>query len=85
MPVVAFADIGQRQLARGALQQAHLQALLQLRHASRQARLRQPQHTPGGGEPAGFHHLGEVIEIVEVLHGIVLLVGRCIAFLPTYR
>ncbi|MNN63187.1 hypothetical protein D3C81_1785480 [compost metagenome] len=85
MPVIALADIGKGQFARGALQQAHIQAGLQLGHPPRQARLRQPQLAPGRGEATGFHHLGEVVQVIEVLHGIVLLMRRCIAFLLTYR
>ncbi|MNE65479.1 hypothetical protein D3C80_1609610 [compost metagenome] len=86
MAQVAFTEVGQYQLARGALQQTRAQTVFQLGDASRQARLGDTQGTAGGGETAGFHHLGEVEQIVEVMHGlIVLCVGRTIAFMPAYR
>ncbi|MCY1526282.1 hypothetical protein D9M68_612910 [compost metagenome] len=76
---VALADIGQRQLAGGALQQAHAQARFQFGDAPREARLGHPQQAAGGGEAAVLDDFGEIEEIVEVLHGFVLRVGRTIA------
>ncbi|CRR37554.1 hypothetical protein PAERUG_E16_London_17_VIM_2_04_14_05175 [Pseudomonas aeruginosa] len=64
---VAFADLRERQLACRAVQQAHLKALLQLGDAPRQARLGNPRLASGRGEAAAFHHLGEVVEVVEVV------------------
>jgi len=85
MAQVAFADIGQCQFACRALQQTRAKALLQLGDAPRQARFGDAQGTPGSGETTGFHYLGEVEQIIEVMHVIVLSVGRTIAFLPSYR
>lgn len=64
---VAFADLREHQLARRAVQQAYLEAFLQLGDAPRQARLGNPRLASGRGEAAAFHHLGEVVEVVEVV------------------
>jgi hypothetical protein len=78
---VAFADGGQLQLARGALQQACAQAFFQFGNAPRQPRLGNAQQAAGRREATGFDHLGEIVEVVEVLHGksTVLSVGQTIA------
>jgi hypothetical protein len=66
---VAFAHGGQFQLASGSLQQARAQAFFQFGDTPRQPRLGNAQQTPGRREAAGFHHLGEIIKVIEVLHG----------------
>ena len=65
----AVADVGHREAARGALQQAHAQVGFELADATAQARLGNAQRALGGGEAAVVDHGGEVIEVVEVLHG----------------
>src|SRR3546814_18462318 len=62
-------DVGDREPARGALQQAHAQLGFQLADAPAQARLGNPQRAPGGGEATVVDDGGKVVEIVEVLHG----------------
>ena len=66
---IRLAHLGQRELARGALQQPHAQLRFQIRHAPREARLGDAQRPPGGGEAAPLHHFGEIQHVVEVLHG----------------
>ena len=66
--VVDLAGLRQRQLARGALQQAHAQPRFQLGDAARQPGLGQAQRPAGGGETAAVHHLGEEEHVVQVLH-----------------
>ncbi len=84
---VALADGGEGQLARGALQQAGAQAFFQLGNPPRQPRLGNAQQPTSGRETAGFDDFGEIVEIVEVLHGapIVLSVGQTIALQAAYR
>src|SRR3546814_7248029 len=62
-------DVGDREPARGALQQAHAQLGFQLADAPAQARLGNPQRALGGGEATVVDDGGKVVEIVEVLHG----------------
>ncbi|MNY41581.1 hypothetical protein D3C86_1764100 [compost metagenome] len=66
---VALTHRRQLQLARGALQQPGAEAFFQFGDTPRQARLGNAEHAPGGGETVGFDHLGEIVEVVEVLHG----------------
>src|SRR5690606_11073934 len=54
----------------GTLQQAHAHLRLELADAPAQARFRDPQGALGGGEPAVLDHHREVIEVVEILHGL---------------
>ncbi|CPK01777.1 Uncharacterised protein [Bordetella pertussis] len=65
---VAFAGRGQAQAARRALQQAHPQPVLQLRDAARQAGFRDIEHPRCRTEAALLDDLGEVVEVVEILH-----------------
>ncbi|MNN64206.1 hypothetical protein D3C81_1796370 [compost metagenome] len=68
MAVVLLADLGDREVPRGALDQAHAEALLQVGDAPAELGLGHVQRTPGRGEAAVLHHLGEVVEVVEVFH-----------------
>jgi len=65
----AHAHVGDRETARGALQQAHAHVGFQLADAPAQARLGNAQRAFGRGEAAMVHDHGEVIEVIEVLHG----------------
>ncbi len=67
--VERLADLGHRKVPRRALEQAHAQALLEQGDAPAQLGLRHAQCAPGRREAAVFHHLGEVVEVVQILHG----------------
>jgi hypothetical protein len=66
--VVGLADVGDREVARGPLDQPHAQALLQQRDAPAQFGLGHAQRASGRREAAVLDHLGEVVQVVEVLH-----------------
>src|SRR3546814_1326024 len=61
--------VGDREPARGTLQQAHAQLGFQLADAPAQARLGNPQRAFGCGEATVVDDGGKVVEVVEVLHG----------------
>src|SRR3546814_9403312 len=61
--------VGDREPARGTLQQAHAQRGCQLADAPDQARLGNPQRAFGCGEATVVDDGGKVVEVVEVLHG----------------
>jgi hypothetical protein len=69
MAVDALADIGDRETARGPLQQAYAEVGLELADAPAQPRLGDPERAFGSGETAVVDDGGEVVEVVEVLHG----------------
>ena len=66
---VAFAGLGQAQLAGGAVQQPGLQVLLQLADRPRHIGGGEFQLARGGGEAAGLGHAGEGAQIEEMIHG----------------
>jgi hypothetical protein len=66
VPVHVLADLGDRELARRALQQAHAEVRLQLRDAPAQPRLRDAERALGGGIAAMLDHAGEELQVVEV-------------------
>ena len=88
---IGFAHFGQRELAGGALQQAHAQLRLQVRHPARQARLGDAERAARSGKAAALHHFGEIQHVVEVLHGqvrntsIVLWIEQSIASSLPYQ
>jgi len=50
------------------VQQAHTEALFELGDASAELGFGHVQRAPGRGETVVFHHLGEVVQGVEVFH-----------------
>jgi len=84
MPVHAHADVGDGKAARGTLQQAHAQLVFQLADAPAQARLGNAQCPLGGREAAVVHHHCEVVEVVEVLHGLIPKMERTCEFNHLY-
>ncbi|KAG1246883.1 hypothetical protein G6F68_014439 [Rhizopus microsporus] len=60
---------GQLHLAGAAVKQAQANRTLQLRHATRQRRFRQPQHDGGAAEAARLGHLCEQLHAVQASHG----------------
>ncbi|MCY1549303.1 hypothetical protein D9M68_854650 [compost metagenome] len=72
MAQIGLADLGERELARGALQQAHTELRFQPGHAARQPRLGQAQRPASSREAAALHDLGEQEHVVQVLHGVSL-------------
>jgi hypothetical protein len=80
--VHAHADIGDREAARGALQQAHAQVGLQLADAPAQARLGDAQCTFGRSESAVVNHHREVVQVIQILH-VSSLIFRTIGVIQT--
>jgi hypothetical protein len=70
---VDFAGRRERQPPRAALHQLHAQALFQVGHAPRQARLGNAQRPAGGRKAAALGHFGEKNHVVEVLHEAIVL------------
>jgi len=66
--VVALAQGRDVQAARGAVEQAHAQALFQLDQAAADKLLGQPKVFGGGGETAGFHDLAKQAHVFEGVH-----------------
>ncbi len=69
VPVDLLADVGDREPPRGAVDQPHGQAGLQVAHMARQARFGDPEGPSGGCVAFVFDDLGEIIKVVERLHG----------------
>src|SRR5690606_592105 len=67
--VDALADIGDRETARGALQQADAEFVLELGDAAAEPRLWDAQCAFRRSETRMVDHHREVVEIVEVVHG----------------
>jgi hypothetical protein len=82
--VDAVAYVGHGEAARGALQQAHAQVGFELADATAQPRFRNAQRALGRGEPAVVDHHREVIEVVEVVHGIIPKSERLVTFDQLY-
>ncbi|MND88139.1 hypothetical protein D3C80_801550 [compost metagenome] len=66
--VIGLADFRQGAMPAGAVQQAHAEAFFKLGNASAELRLGHVQCPAGCGETVMLHHLGEVVEGVEVFH-----------------
>jgi len=64
----AGADVGHREAARGALQQAYAQVGFQLADTAAQAGFGDAERAFCCGEATMIDHHGEVVEVVEVLH-----------------
>ncbi|KGR95377.1 pirin family domain protein [Burkholderia pseudomallei MSHR5492] len=83
MLIEKLARLGQRELARRALQQAHAERRLELGESPRQARFRDAEHAFRGREAAVLDHLREVHQVVQVMcvdsHFIVPIPQRSIA------
>ncbi|EGY00177.1 hypothetical protein AZA_90434 [Nitrospirillum viridazoti Y2] len=67
--VVGAAHVGDGEAAGGTLQQPHTQLVLQHRDAAAKGGLGHAQCPLRRGEAAMLHHLGEVVEVVQVAHG----------------
>jgi len=67
MLVEQLTGLGQRELARGALQQTHAERRFQLGQTARQARLRDAQDPLGSGKAAMFDDLLEVHQVIQVV------------------
>jgi hypothetical protein len=72
MPVVGLADLGDGKTPRGALDQAHAQALFEQGDAAAQLGFGQVERPAGRRETLVLDHLHKVIKIVEVLHGFIV-------------
>ena len=68
MTVIVLPDLGHREAARRALDQAHAQSLLEQCDASAQLRLWHADGAGGRREAAMVDDLDEIIEVVQVLH-----------------
>src|SRR6476659_10070346 len=68
---VARADVGQRHLPRGPLQQPRAQTFLQRRNQPRHARGRQPEFARGRRKPLKVGHRDKGLHGVDAIHGIV--------------
>lgn len=66
--VISLADFGQRAVPTAAVQQAHTEAFFELGNASAELGFGHVQRASSRGETAVLHHLGEVVEGVEVFH-----------------
>ena len=66
--MVLAADLGHREAARGALDQADAEPLLEQGEPSAELRLGHADGPAGGGEAAMLDDLGVVVEVVQVLH-----------------
>jgi hypothetical protein len=64
--VHVLADLGDRELARRALQQPHAEVGFQLRDAPAQARFRDAERALGGGIAPMLDDAGEELQVVEV-------------------
>eukprot|EP01083_Nonionella_stella_P110308 322674_1 len=84
MAVHAGADVGDRETARGALQQAHAQVGFQLADAAAQSRLGDAQGALGGGDSAVVDHHREVVQIIQVMHARVPYLEQYVAFNHLY-
>ncbi|MNT11873.1 hypothetical protein D3C72_1467780 [compost metagenome] len=65
---VAFPGRGQAQAAGGALQEPYAQAFFQVRNPAGQAGFRNVQRPGRGAEAALLDDLGEIVEVIEILH-----------------
>ncbi|OHC31686.1 MAG: hypothetical protein A2Y50_10905 [Pseudomonadales bacterium RIFCSPLOWO2_12_59_9] len=68
MAVIFLAQFGDRKMPRRALQQAHAKPLFEQTDAPAQLGFGQIQGPPRRGKTAVLHHLGKIIEIVEIIH-----------------
>ncbi|MCY1249019.1 hypothetical protein D9M72_625190 [compost metagenome] len=68
VPVEHLANLGHREVPRRTLDQPHAQALLQPGDSPAQLRFGFTQCAAGRVETAVLHHLGEIVEVVEVFH-----------------
>jgi len=66
--VIGLPHLGQAQLARGAVEQAHAQPCLQLLHQLGDAGLAHVQGVGGLGEAAAVHHTGKGLHRIETVH-----------------
>ena len=66
--VIEPPGLGQAELARGAVEQAHAELVLERADAARHRRGRQAQTARGRGEAAAFDHLGEQAHAGEGVH-----------------
>ena len=68
----ALANVRHGELAGRTLQQTHAQIFFQLRDAPAQAGFRDTECALGGRVAAMFDHVGEKLQVVQILHGRVL-------------
>jgi len=66
--IEGLAHFGDAETPVRALDQASVEPLLQLGDASAEFGLRYAQGAAGGGESAMGHNLGEIVEVVQILH-----------------
>src|SRR5690348_8100574 len=91
MAIETLAGFGDHELARGPLQQANAQPVLELRDALAQARFGNTDRAAGGGETAVLDHGREEVQIIEIRQGsiggghVVLHDERCVRIAPSYR
>ena len=66
--VILAADFGDREAARGPVEQAHAQSFLQQQDAAAELRFLDAERPAGGREAAMIDHPNEIEEVVKVLH-----------------
>ncbi|MNT69003.1 hypothetical protein D3C72_2072790 [compost metagenome] len=68
MALVFLAQFGHREMPRRALQQAYPEAFFEQGDTPAELGLGHIQRPAGGGETTVLDHLGEVVEVVEIVH-----------------
>jgi hypothetical protein len=66
--VIGFAFLGHLHAARGPLQQAHTEFLLELAHGGRNGRIRQAELARGAAEAVQLCDFQEDLDVVEFVH-----------------